>query len=207
MSSEISTHILEYLKLFNSRSSQLILGAGATKSAGLKNITTKHLALASQSLRFVVTLVPYVREFVRRRGGNVASGVMGEFDRVKRLLQEHQAGIHDKLVDIMSGRAAAHINSMKRLDWNRAASAASDKEAGEAGEDVNEYMKTLVKETSTLHKVLGKHLPEGTVQMIMAPVMESYREQWGKAYGEVGLGTAVAKERLGRLMVLCVVQC
>ncbi len=61
MTPQISTSLLDVLRTFNSRSCQLILGAGATRSAGLKNITTKHLALASQGLSFIIALVPYVR--------------------------------------------------------------------------------------------------------------------------------------------------
>lgn len=46
MANEISTALLDYLKLYNSRTQQLILGAGAKITAGLTNINTKHLALA-----------------------------------------------------------------------------------------------------------------------------------------------------------------
>lgn len=35
--------VIEYLKAFNSRTCQVVLGAGAMRSAGLKNITAKHL--------------------------------------------------------------------------------------------------------------------------------------------------------------------
>ena len=35
--------IIEFLKAFNSRTCQVVLGAGAMRSAGLKNITAKHL--------------------------------------------------------------------------------------------------------------------------------------------------------------------
>lgn len=184
MTAEVTSILLDYLKLFNSRSSQLILGAGATRSAGLKNITTKHLALASQALSFVTALTPYVREFVRRQSSG-AGNLMIEFDKVKRLYQEHQAGINDKLVDIMSGRATTHVNVMKKIDWD----------AGGATQGVNPYMETLVKETTTLHKVLSKHLPDMTVQMIMGPVFTSYREQWGKAFAEKGVRTVAGKER------------
>ncbi|KAK4691191.1 vacuolar protein sorting-associated protein 54, partial [Lecanoromycetidae sp. Uapishka_2] len=187
MTQEITSLLLEYLKLFNSRSSQLILGAGATRSANLKNITTKHLALASQALSFVTALKPYVREFVRRHSPGAGS-LMVEFDKVKRLYQEHQSGINDKLVDIMSGRATTHVNTMKKIDW--------DKPADNPG--VNLYMETLVKETSTLHKVLSKHMPEMTVQTIMNPVFSSYREQWGKAFSETNVKTVAGKERMLR---------
>lgn len=184
MTQEITSSLLEYLKLFNSRSSQLILGAGATRSAGLKNITTKHLALASQALSFVTALTPYVREFVRRHSASAGS-LLVEFDKVKRLYQEHQSGINEKLVDIMSGRATTHVNAMRKIDWD----------SPSAGQAVSPYMETLVKETTTLHKVLSKHLPDMTVRLIMGPVFSSYREQWGKTFHDVGVKTVAGKER------------
>jgi vacuolar protein sorting-associated protein 54 len=188
MSHEIATSLLESLKLFNSRSSQLILGAGATRSAGLKNITTKHLALSSQALSFIVALIPYVREFFRRHlPSSTAQQIMTEFDKVKRLFQEHQSGIHEKLVDIMSGRASMHVKSMRNIDWEEAAKNSSVQ--------VSPYMETLTKETATLQKVLAKHLPEPVVAGIMVPVFASYREQWTHAYQDVTIKSAAAKER------------
>ena len=189
MTQEITSSLLEYLKLFNSRSSQLILGAGATRSAGLKNITTKHLALASQALSFVIALTPYVREFVRRHSSGAGS-LMVEFDKVKRLYQEHQAGINDKLVDIMSGRATTHANAMKKVDWD----------APSTSQAASPYMETLVKETTTLHKVLSKHLSDMTVRMIMDPIFSSYREQWGKAFLDVDVKTVAGKERYAAIL-------
>ena len=191
MTQELTSSLLEYLKLFNSRSSQLILGAGATRSAGLKNITTKHLALASQALSFVTALTPYVREFVRRHSPGAGS-LMVEFDKVKRLYQEHQAGINDKLVDIMSGRATTHVNVMRKINWD----------SPSPDQAVSPYMETLVKETTTLHKVLSKHLPDMTVRMIMDPVFSSYREQWGKAFHDVDVRTVAGKERYASLYIL-----
>ncbi|KAL5355661.1 Vps54-like protein-domain-containing protein [Aspergillus floccosus] len=185
MIQDIAPGLLETLKLFNSRSSQLILGAGATRSAGLKNITTKHLALSSQALSFVIALVPYIREFVRRHAPS--SSLLGDFDKVKRLFQEHQSGIHEKLVDIMSSRSTVHVNAMKKIDWDANGSTS-----------VNPYMETLTKETGTLHRVLSKHLPEMTVSMIMDPVFRTYREQWTKAFEEVSVDTEAGKERLQR---------
>ncbi|RDW92797.1 vacuolar protein sorting-associated protein 54 [Aspergillus mulundensis] len=183
---DISSGLLESLKLFNSRSSQLILGAGATRSAGLKNITTKHLALSSQALSFIIALVPYIREFVRRH--SPPSSLMADFDKVKRLYQEHQSGIHEKLVDIMGSRSSIHVNAMRQVDWDT-----SSRPAG-----VSPYMETLTKETGTLHRVLSKHLPEMTVMMIMDPVFNSYRDQWTRAFDEAQIKTEAGKQRLRR---------
>lgn len=180
MASDISAPLIAYLQLFNSRCTQLILGAGATRSAGLKKITSRHLALAAQALSFIATLIPHVREFVRRHaatGPNVnnaaVANLMGEFDKVRRLFQEHQNNIYDKFVEIMTGRAMAHVKTLKALDWNGKA---------QAGAGVNLYMEELAKETVTLHRVLSKHLPEGTVQMIMAQVFDGFKSQLGQAF-------------------------
>lgn len=110
---------------------------------------------------------------------------MAEFDKVKRLCQEHQSGIHEKLVNIMSSRSAVHVNSMKKIDWD----ASADLNA------VTPSMETLTKETGTLHRVLSKHLPENTVMMIMMPVFNSYRDQWTKAFDEATVITEAGKKR------------
>jgi vacuolar protein sorting-associated protein 54 len=190
MTDTLSTAILDYLRLFNSRCNQLVLFAGATRSAGLANINTKHLALASQALGFIVALVPYLREFVRRKipGGTGGGGRdrMAGFDAVMRETQRNQMGIHDKLVDIMSARATAHVNTMRKIDFD---------EQGEDSGKSSPHMETLTKETGLLHRVLSRHLPEVSVRMVMGPVFVNYREQWGKAFGEVKVKTEVGKQR------------
>lgn len=186
MTTDVATSLVTYLQLFNSRCTQLILGAGATRSAGLKNITTKHLALASLALSFIATIVPHVREFMRRHAGSGAgvSAMVGEFDKIRRLLQEHQDSIHQKLVEIMSGRAAAHAKAIRTLRWN-----------SEAQKSPHAYMETLAKETTTLHRVLTKHLPESSIQMIMQPVFASYKDQLGTALRETDITTESGHQR------------
>lgn len=186
MTVDVSTSLIAYLQLFNSRCTQLILGAGATRSAGLRNITTRHLALASQALAFIATLITHVREFVRRQAGTGSgvSALMGEFDKVKRLYQEHQNSIYDKLVDIMSARVTTHARTMRTIDWD-----------GDGIEAPHAYMDVLVRETTTLHRNLTKCLPEGTIRMIMAPVFKNYKETFSSALKEIEPRTEVGKER------------
>ncbi|KAK3640505.1 hypothetical protein LTR56_011843 [Elasticomyces elasticus] len=187
----ISTALLDVLRVFNSRSSQLILGAGATRVAGLKNITTKHLALASQALSFVVALIPYVRECVRRHLQAGSLGVLAEFDKTKRTFQEHQGSISDKLVEIMTSRSATHVRAMLAADL------------GVDDGGVSPYMETLTKETLTLHRVLGRHLSEFDVGLVMRRIFDSYREQWSEGFRQVemGAGDAAAKAVIGKRLV------
>lgn len=186
MTSEVSALICEYLKLFNSRLCQLILGAGAIATAGLKNINTKHLAIASQALSFIIATLPYVRECARRHNSG-PKPPLAEFDNVKRLLQDQQVSIHDKLIDIMSNRATVHVRNLKKIDWD-----------ADSERQVSPNMETLTKETTTLHKIIDKHLSEMSVRMIMVPVFESYRDQVGKAFADAVVRTPAGKARLLR---------
>ena len=185
MAADISGALLDYLKQFKSRSSQLVLGAGATRSAGLKNITTKHLAISSQATSFIVALVPYLREFARRHmPSSTATGILAEFDKVKRSLQEQQGALQDKFVEIMAGRANAHVTTMASISWD-------SKADGEA----SPHMVTLVKETTMLHKVLGRYLSAESVRTIIGPVLVNYREQLGPAFRDASVKTPAGKAR------------
>lgn len=189
MASEISSSLCEYIKLFNSRLCQLILGAGAMATAGLKNINTKHLAIASQTLSFIIAILPYIRECVRRRSNAPTAGgksVGMEFDNTKRLLQDQQGSIHDKLTDILSGRATVHMRALRKVEWDTDA---------EVKRDVSAAMESLTKDTVTMHKVINKYLSETQVRMIMGPVFESYREQVGKVIKEAVVKTVGGKAR------------
>lgn len=45
LTTDTMSRVIEFLKAFNSRTCQVVLGAGAMRSAGLKNITAKHLGM------------------------------------------------------------------------------------------------------------------------------------------------------------------
>lgn len=112
MTTETMGRTVEFLKAFNSRTCQVVLGAGAMRSAGLKNITAKHLALASQSLSIMISLIPYVRETIRRHLTTTQAVMLTEFDKLRRDYQEHQYEIHAKLVAIMSDRLTVHCRAL-----------------------------------------------------------------------------------------------
>ncbi|KAI5780904.1 Vps54-like protein-domain-containing protein [Geopyxis carbonaria] len=183
--SELSTSILDFLKLFNSRTFQLILGAGATRSAGLKSITTKHLAMASQAQSIVIALIPYIREAIRRHSGTAPPA---DFDRLKRTTQEYQNEIHGKLVSIMSDRARSHVNTMKKMDWD----------SEWTGEASKYYMEVLCKETGVLYKVLNKHFPLEQVICIMEPVFRDYRTRLVEGFGSGVVRTEAGRDRMIR---------
>lgn len=56
LTTDTMSRVIELMKAFNSRTCQVVLGAGAMRSAGLKNITAKHLGMLSRFSSFWVGL-------------------------------------------------------------------------------------------------------------------------------------------------------
>ncbi|KAJ4487727.1 vacuolar protein sorting-associated protein 54 [Lentinula aciculospora] len=186
LTTDTMSRIIEFLKAFNSRTCQVVLGAGAMRSAGLKNITAKHLALASQSLSIMIALVPYIRETFRRHLNSKQAVMLIEFDKLKRDYQEHQHEIHAKLIAIMGDRLSAHIKSLQAIDWN----------VPKTGGGVNDYIVLLVKETVTLHKVLSRYLSAAVVEDVMSQVFAAINHRLSEEYSKIELPHAEAKLRL-----------
>ncbi|WWC60373.1 uncharacterized protein I303_102944 [Kwoniella dejecticola CBS 10117] len=193
---DVMSRIIEFLKSFNSRTCQVVLGAGAMRSAGLKNITAKHLALASQSLSIIISLIPYIREFVRRHLSPKQAVMLTEFDKLKRDYQEHQNEIHAKLVAIMSDRLAVHVGSLREIDW----------EATAARDAPRPYAEMLVKETATLHKVLSKYLAASTVDSVMSEVISAIVHRLSEEYSKIEFKSEEAKKRMSQDVALLIIK-
>ena len=206
MAQEVGVSLADYLMTFNIRSRELVLGAEATKTEArpLKSINTRHLALSSQSLSFLMTLIPYVKEFLRRHTASAGRGFLMEFDRVKLAYQEHQIGIHEKLIEILTKRATAHTTTMRKISWDDQDVAA----------EPNEYMETICRETLTLSKVMNKHLPGPVVDSIMNPIFQSYQYQFTQVFKDIPIKSEngrqgmlrdvdLMREKLGRF-AMCI---
>jgi vacuolar protein sorting-associated protein 54 len=157
------------------------------RSAGLKNITAKHLALASQSLSIVIALIPYIREALRRHLSAKQAVMLTEFDKLKRDFQEHQYEIHAKFVAIINDRLLVHCKALREIDWT------VDRPAGSSA---NPYMETLVKETTMLHKVLAKYLHGPTLDQVIGQVLSDVNARLAEEYGKIELRDVAARDRM-----------
>ncbi|GAA5877451.1 hypothetical protein JCM16303_003338 [Sporobolomyces ruberrimus] len=187
LTTDAMSKIIEFMKVFNSRSCQVVLGAGAMRSAGLKNITAKNLALASQALSIMVSLIPYIRELIRRHLNPKQAVMLTEFDKLKRDYQEHQNEIHFKLVAIMSDRLIVHSRTLDTMNWE---------EPSPRPGQPNSYMESLVKEHLTLYKVLSRFLHTETVFSIMSQVFKALDEKLGEEYDRIDFKSSEAKDRV-----------
>ena len=175
---EVPYRVASLLRLFNTRSCRLVLGAGALQTAGLKSITAKHLALASQALTFFMTALHCMIAEARASLPLPRSGVAAaELERVVADMSKHQAEIHAKLLAIMRERLNLHVGRLPEVQARWAAS----KTAPRVDEPPSAFAASLVKEVGVLHRVLSPLLNEGELRTI-----------FGRVTGALAKGAAVA---------------
>merc|ERR1719461_1500821 len=101
-STEIGQKTSELLKLFNSRTCQLVLGAGAVSVAGLKTITIRNLAVTRASLALAALLIPGVKQHLMQLATSAtekqSTSLARNFDNAAKDYQEHLTELDKKIV-------------------------------------------------------------------------------------------------------------
>ncbi|TPX38226.1 hypothetical protein SmJEL517_g00015 [Synchytrium microbalum] len=192
LTAEVLNRIMEILKLVNNRLCQVILGAGAMRSAGLKNITARHIALAAQSLGVIVVLIPYLRVGIQQYLPTKQAVLLNDMDRLVKDYRDHQSELYAKLVSIMMERLTVHSKNLQGVNWD----SPDPKDFLEEDGGVSTHMVTLVKETMTLHKVLAKYLDPETLKSVMGDVFKAYIKKLEEDLKKLDLFTSAGKNRL-----------
>jgi vacuolar protein sorting-associated protein 54 len=193
LSSEVVHRVVEILKFFNTRSCQLVLGAGAMQVSGLKSITSKHLALASQVISFTYAIIPEIRRVLFLKVPETRKILLlSEIDRVAQDYKVHRDEIHTKLVQIMRERLLVHLRGLPQIveTWNRP----------EDNADIqpSQFARSLTKEVGYLQRVLSRTLHEVDVQLIFRQVVVIFHSQISEAYSHLDISTPQSKNRLYR---------
>ncbi|AOA60891.1 Vacuolar protein sorting-associated protein 54 [Komagataella phaffii CBS 7435] len=178
------SNVCEFLRLMNVKIQQSVLKAGATRTAGLKHITSKHLVICSQLLRFIVHLIPHVKNcFLRSVKQEDKLQVAEELDKIKDLFFDHENEIFAKLVSIMTDRFGTHSAEIKRIDWSQ------NVQSGQC----HRYMEILVKETLTICNVLQTYLPENQYTSILSGIFDNYKRLLLAEYTQVHFKDSIEK--------------
>ncbi|XP_061984383.1 vacuolar protein sorting-associated protein 54, chloroplastic-like isoform X1 [Populus nigra] len=192
LSSEVVHRVVEILKFFNTRTCQLILGAGAMQVSGLKSITSKHLALASQVIGFVHAIIPEIRRVLFLKVPEARKVLLlSEIDRVAQDYKVHQEEILTKLVQIMRERLLHHLRSLPQIveSWNRPVDTDSQP---------SPFALTLVKEVTYLQRILSRTLHEADIQAIFRQVVTIFHKEISEAFSRMEISSQQAKFRLHR---------
>ncbi|WRX27769.1 Vacuolar protein sorting-associated protein 54 [Theobroma cacao] len=192
LSLEVVHRVVEILKFFNTRTCQLVLGAGAMQVSGLKSITSKHLALASQVISFTYAIIPEIRQILFLKVPEPRKSLLLlEFDRVAQDYKVHRDEIHTKLVQIMRERLLVHLRGLPQIveSWNR---------PEDAEPQPSQFARSLIKEVGYLQRVLSRTLHEADVQAIFRQVVVIFHSQISEAFSRLEITTPQAKDRLHR---------
>lgn len=192
MSSEVVHRVFEILKFFNTRTCQLVLGAGAMQVSGLRSITSKHLALASQVVSFTHAIIPEIRNILFSKVPETRKALLlSEIDRVAQDYKVHRDEIHTKLVQIMRERLLVHLRSLPQIveGWNR---------LEESDSQPSQFARSLTKEVGYLQRVLSRTLHEVDVRAIFRQVVVIFHSQISEAFSNIDFSSQQAKNRLFR---------
>ncbi|EKU21093.1 retrograde transporter [Nannochloropsis gaditana CCMP526] len=179
--------VVNLLRLFNTRTAQLVLGAGAIQAtARLRSITAKHLALASQCLGLILVLLPHVRAALAAHLQTKQQAFLIELDRLRQEYAEHQERVLTKFVAIM-GELIAHSaanTGLRETDWDALGSAAC------------RFVEEVIKGTTTMHRVLYQILPPTQVQDIFNRVFDLLGHRLKEYLDHARPTTNAGRERL-----------
>ncbi|CAN0254260.1 unnamed protein product, partial [Ectocarpus sp. 4 AP-2014] len=173
---DILTRLGELLRVFNSRATQLVLGAGAIHStAKLKSISAKHLALCSQSLGLVRSLVPFLKAALSTRLPQKHHLLLAQMDAVAQDYRDHRDKILTKFVSMIEELIEARSGTLKLTDWDtpgggRGAAAAVGESSGDGGAaagggaDPCQFTADVRKGVTAMHNILQQQLPPEQLQ-------------------------------------------
>ncbi|XP_018324778.1 vacuolar protein sorting-associated protein 54 [Agrilus planipennis] len=150
----IGRNLAELLRTFNSRCCQLVLGAGAIKTAGLNTITSTNLALTSRALQLVLWLIPHIR-------AQFSSLVRDSFialDGVEKDIGHHIQQLESKILSLMNQLLNDQLN-----DWD-----AKPPVPSKAFRNVSRHL-------NKLHDALKSVLPEEQIADIYEVIHKNFK--------------------------------
>ncbi|KAG6464728.1 vacuolar protein sorting-associated protein 54 [Manduca sexta] len=150
--------MLELIRLFNSRCCQLVLGAGAIQSAGLKTISTSNLALVSRSLQVILWFLPLLTKLLEKNHSKELS--LNGFGSIECDIISHKQEIENKICVIVSNMICSQLTG-----W--------DAKPPVPSQTFRNISKHLVK----LHEALIDILPAEQIRTIYKKVHDNFKDK------------------------------
>jgi vacuolar protein sorting-associated protein 54 len=164
------TKVVELLRLWNARTTNLVLGAGAIHStARLKSINAKHLSYVTQCLGMLMALLPHIRAALMAQLSAKQHTLLSEIDKIKKEYQDHNEQVLNKFVSIIGGIVEQGL--APRI-------ANTDFEAREKDfpfDNLEEmkcciFLEGILNSTRKLHQVLNSLLPPDHLQDVFSRI-------------------------------------
>ncbi|KDO18094.1 hypothetical protein SPRG_16534 [Saprolegnia parasitica CBS 223.65] len=185
VATDIVQRSIEMLRLFNSRTTQLVLGAGAMQVAHLKSISAKHLGLASQSLEVIVAFIPHIKCQLALHLTQRQKLLLDELDKVTHDYVEHNNKIFGKFISIVEDQI------MKK---------ALEAIATDVDYDViavpSAPLRSIAANTVKLYQVLSPVLPSLQLQVVFSRVFDMFTHKMPECFKAVAPRTSVGKAKV-----------
>uniref|UniRef100_A0A672R0Q0 Vacuolar protein sorting-associated protein 54 n=1 Tax=Sinocyclocheilus grahami TaxID=75366 RepID=A0A672R0Q0_SINGR len=158
ITTDILTRLADLLKHFNSRSCQLVLGAGALQVVGLKTITTRNLALASRCLQLVLHYIPVIRAHFETRLQPRQYSILRHFDHITK----YYCGL-------------SQLNRVCSLQYEVKAPMPSA------------CLRNVCKQMAKMHEAIYELLPEEQTQMLFLRINASFKLDLKRQLARLGV--------------------
>ncbi|KAJ4921382.1 hypothetical protein JOQ06_025965 [Pogonophryne albipinna] len=171
IATDMLTRLSDLLKHFNSRSCQLVLGAGALQVVGLKTITTKNLEeLSILEMELVVQYIPIIRAHFETKLQPKQYSVLRHFDHITKDYNDHIAEVSAKLVAIMDSLSEKVLSKYEVKAPMPSA-----------------VFRTVCKQMAKMHEAISELLPEEQTQMLFLRINASFKLHLKRQLSRLGV--------------------
>lgn len=173
ISMQLSRHLIDLLRTFNSKCCQLVLGAGALRVAGLTTITVGNLSLVSRSLKLVIWFIPRIKAHFQQldskqasnsseSGTNVMSNnfINTGYDTIEKDFFSHIKEIESKVLTIVTTLVHNLLNT-----WDARPPVPS------------QSFRNISRHFIKLHEALSPILPEQQIHQLYRFVHKSFKDK------------------------------
>ncbi|CAG5127416.1 unnamed protein product [Candidula unifasciata] len=167
---DLLTRLVDLLKVFNSRTCQLLIGAGALQLVGLKTISTRNLALACRCLQLVVRFLPDVKAHFEHTLPVKNSNMLKHFEKVMKDYDDHIEEINLKLVTISENMAEAQLSKYEVK-----------------APMPSQCFRTICKQLAKLHEALLGILPQPQLRYLFERNNEAFMRRLSKRLALLGV--------------------
>lgn len=163
------TKVAEVMRLFNTRATHLVLGAGAIHSAArLKSINAKHLSMVTQCLGMMTSLLPHVRAALMAQLPSKQHTLLNDLDTIKREYTDHGEKVLNKFVTIIGGIVEHGLAPrIAKTDFD---ARARDLPMGTEELACCVFLEGVSTNTRKMHQVLNAMLPPDHLQDVFSRI-------------------------------------
>jgi len=195
VATDVVTKLAELLTLFNSRSCQLVLGAGAMHLVGLRSISAKHLVLAARSVGFFHSQIGVIKSVLLNILPTRQHVILNNnWDRIHNDYGNHQREIFSKLVTIMEELLDYSGGKIATADWTQPKSTLTNEIPFNTRPDGQTA--ELMKNTKTLRQCLLQNLTTTQCDEIFAQITTRFDSILSKHFAKIDISKQYIRLRL-----------